>query len=327
MRAVRCEGFGKPSALRVSNIAVPVPGPGEVAIDVVAVGLGYVDGLLVRGLHQTTAATVLPYIPGNEISGRIGAVGEGVDPARIGESVMALGHSGLADRAVLRADLCLPIPDGLSFEMAAGAVASYATNVFAFETCGALKAREVVLVLGASGGVGSAAVDLAKGLGAIVVACASSSEKLAAAKARGADLLIDYSVPNWRDALRTGLGGRLVDVVYDPVGGAYSETAFRCLGPGGRHLVVGFASGQIPKLPLNLALVKRCSLVGVDLGGYIRVDAKRIVPMLQRFLDLYAEGQVHPEQPTVHPLDGAGTVLQDLLERRVIGKQVIRVAA
>lgn len=326
MRAIRCVNYGEPSELRVENLEEPVPGPGQILLDVEAAGLGYVDALLVRGTYQVKMP--LPFVPGSEVAGVIEAVGEGVSSDLIGSRVMALSPRGaLAEKVAIPAAVCSTIPDEMSAEAAAGFIVSYCTALYGLENCGHLQPGETVLVLGAAGGVGMAAIDVAKAMGARVIAAASTAEKRDAAKAHGADMVLDYSDPDWRKALDALVKKRGVNLVYDPVGGAYSETAFRCLAPGGRHLVVGFANGEIPKLPLNLALLKRASLVGVDWGGEIRANPKANGPLLHKLCDWVAAGKIHPEPTASFPLEDAGDVLQRLLERKMIGKPVIRVAS
>jgi len=326
MRAIRCVNYGEPSELRVENLEEPVPGPGQVLIDVEAAGLGYVDALLVRGTYQVKMP--LPFVPGSEVAGTIEAVGEGVSGDLIGSRVMALSPRGaLAEKVAIPAAVCSTIPDDMSAEAAAGFIVSYCTALYGFENCGHLQPGETVLVLGAAGGVGMAAIDVAKAMGARVIAAASTAEKRDAAKAHGADMVLDYSDSEWRKALDVLVEKRGVNVVYDPVGGAYSETAFRCLAPGGRHLVVGFANGEIPKLPLNLALLKRASLVGVDWGGEIRANPGANGPLLHKLSEWVEAGKIHPEPTASFPLEDAGDVLQRLLERKMIGKPVIRIAS
>tara|TARA_R110000868_G_scaffold375963_1_gene640651 strand:+ start:890 stop:1870 length:981 start_codon:yes stop_codon:yes gene_type:complete len=326
MRAIRCVNYGEPSGLAIENLDEPVPGPGEVLIDVEAAGLGYVDALFVRGTYQVKMP--LPFVPGSEVAGTIEAVGEGVSSDLIGTRVMALSPRGaLAEKIAIPAVVCTSLPDDMSTSAAAGFIVSYCTALYGFETCGHLQAGETVLVLGAAGGVGMAAIDVAKAMGARVIAAASTAEKRDAAKAHGADMVLDYSDPDWRKALDALVEKRGVNVVYDPVGGAYSETAFRCLAPGGRHLVVGFANGEIPKLPLNLALLKRASLVGVDWGGEMRANPKIMGPLLRTLTDWVVDGKIHPEPTASFPLAEAGDVLQRLLERRMVGKPVIQVNA
>jgi NADPH:quinone reductase len=325
MRALRCVSYGEPRDLKLETLEEPVPGPGEVLIAVEAAGLGYVDALFVRGTYQVKLP--LPFIPGSEIAGTIEAVGEGLSGDLIGNRVMALSNRGaLVEKLVLPAAICSSVPDGMSAEAAAGFLVSYCTALYGFENCGKLQPGETVLVLGAAGGVGMAAIDVARAMGARVIAAASSPEKREAAKAHGADMVLDYSDPDWRKALDALTEKRGVNLVYDPVGGAYSETAFRCLAPGGRHLVVGFANGEIPKLPLNLALLKRASLVGVDWGGEIRANPKANVPLMKKLTDWVVASKIHPEPTATYPLAEAGAVLQRLLERKSIGKPVIRVS-
>ena len=323
MRALRCTEYGSPKDLKFEELPDPVPGKGELLIAVEAAGLGYVDALFVQGTYQVKLP--LPFIPGSEVAGRVEAVGEGVSPELIGTRIMALSPKGaLAEKIVLPAMVCNPIPDNMSSEAAAGFLVSYCTALYGLENCGKLQPGETALVLGAAGGVGMAAIDVAKAMGAKVVAAASTEDKRQAARAHGADLALDYSQAEWRKALDEMIGRSAVDVVYDPVGGTFSETAFRCLAPGGRHLVVGFAAGEIPKLPLNLALLKRASLVGVDWGGEIRANPQVNVPLMKRLTEWVVEGNIHPEPTATFPLEEAGDVLQSLLERKSIGKPVIR---
>lgn len=324
MRVIRCVNYGEPSGLTIENLDEPVPGPGEVLLDVEAAGLGYVDALFVRGTYQVKMP--LPFVPGSEVAGTIEAVGEGVSPDLIGTRVMALSPRGaLAEKIAIPAVVCTSLPDDMSTSAAAGFIVSYCTALYGLETCGHVQPGETVLVLGAAGGVGMAAIDVAKAMGARVIAAASTAEKRDAAKAHGADMVVDYTDPDWRKALDVLVEKRGVNVVYDPVGGAYSETAFRCLAPGGRHLVVGFANGEIPKLPLNLALLKRASLVGVDWGGEMRANPKIMGPLLHKLTDWVAADKIHPEPTASFPLAEAGDVLQRLLERRMVGKPIIRV--
>ena len=323
MKAVRCLQYGPPADLVLEDIGAPEPKPGQAVIETEAAGLGYVDALLVAGRYQVK--TPLPFVPGSEVAGKVVAVGEGVPEAMLGKRVMALSPVGaLAEKLALPAAACIPVPDAMSAEAAAGFIVSYCTALYGFETCGHLKAGETVLVLGAAGGVGMAAIDVAKAMGATVVAAASSEEKRAAAKAAGADFAIDYTREEWRKELEPITGRRDVDLVYDPVGGDISETAFRCLAPGGRHLVIGFAAGDIPRIPLNLPLLKRSSIVGVDWGGYIRANPADNIPLMKTLTAWASEGRIHPEPAASYPLEEAPAVLQRLLDRESVGKPVIR---
>jgi NADPH2:quinone reductase len=303
----------------------PSPGPGELLVAVEAVGLGYVDALRVRGRYQIKQP--LPFIAGGEVAGCVTGVGSGVDQAWIGKRVMGWGlHGGLAERACVKATASTEIPANLSAEAASGFVVSYCTALYGLDVYGRLQSGETVLVLGAGGGVGLAAIDVAKMLGARVIAAASATAKLNAARAMGADQLVDYSKSDWRRSAEAAAGDLGINVVWDPVGGPYSETAFRCLRPGGRHLVVGFANGEIPRIPLNLPLLKRSSIVGVDWGGYRSADVDASADVLRRAADYVAAGRLHPPASSVHPLEDSPRVLQDLLDRRSIGKPVIRIS-
>lgn len=323
MRAIRCVTYGAPSDLKLEEMDDPAPRDGEVVIKTEAAGLGYVDALFVAGTYQVKLP--LPFIPGSEVAGTVVALGAGTPEALMGRRVMALSPRGaLAEKIALPAASCIPVPGNMSAEAAAGFIVSYCTALYGFETCGALRAGETVLVLGAAGGVGMAAIDVAKAMGATVIAGASTPKKREAAKARGADFAIDYTKPDWRKELEPLTGRRDVDLVYDPVGGDFSETALRCLAPGGRHLVVGFAAGSIPKIPLNLALLKRCAIVGVDWGGYIRANPADNVPLLKTLTKWIVDGRINPEPAASFSLSEAPAVLQSLLERRSVGKPVIR---
>lgn len=324
MRAIRCHAYGLPSELKIEEIPDPVPGKGQVLIAVEACGLGFVDGLLVQGKYQVKDP--LPFTPGGELAGRVLAVGEGVSTDLIGKRVAGLAKGGLAEKALAPAAACAVLPDAFSSSAAAAALLNYCTAIYGFEDCGKLRAGETVLVLGASGGVGMAAIDVARGLGATVIAAASSADKRAACLARGAAHAVDYTQADWRKTLETLVEGKGVDLVYDPVSGPWSETAFRCLAPGGRHLVVGFASGEIAKLPLNLALLKRASLVGVDWGGHVRAHATEGKRLAQRLIDLVVEGKISPRADSLNALAEAPRVLDDLLNRRAIGKMVVEPA-
>lgn len=325
MRAIVCHQYGPPGDLAFEERPTPVAREGEVVIQTAAVGLGYVDALLVAGRYQVK--TPLPFVPGSEISGRVIAVGSGVDPAMMGTRVLALAPRGaLAEQVALPASACTEVPDSLSAAAAAGLIVNYCTALYGLRDCGNARAGEHLLVLGAGGGVGMAAIDIAKALDMTVIAAASSPDKRAAAAARGAHAVVDYSDPEWRSALPSLIGRKDVDVVWDPVGGEVSETALRCLAPGGRHLVVGFAAGSIPRVPLNLALLKRCSIVGVDWGGHIRANSGANAPLLATLMAWINAGQLRPEPGTVLPFEGARDALQSLLDRRAIGKPVIRFA-
>ncbi len=323
MRAVLCENYCEPKDLVIRDIPAPTPGEGQVAIDVEAAGLGYADALNVRGGYQLKRP--LPFVPGSEVAGRVVALGAGAPASLLGKRVMALSGGALAQRVVAPVLQTVELPDTVSSESAAGCLVAYCTALYGLETCGQLRAGETMLVLGAAGGVGLAAIDVARAIGVRVIAAASSAEKIALAVRHGAEFGVDYSQPEWRKELTVRNGDRAIDAVYDPVGGPYSETALRCLAPGGRFLVIGFATGEIPRIPLNLALLKRCSIVGVDWGGHMRAAPGNNQPLLQRLASLLAAGRLAPAATSVHALDEAPEMLQRLLERRSLGKPVVRI--
>jgi len=323
MRAIRCHAYTGPNDLRLENVPDPMPGAGQVLIKVEACGLGFVDGLHVQGKYQVKIP--LPFTPGSEAAGRVIALGAGADDNLMGKRVAGfVMGGGLAEKALMMAGACAIVPENFDPTAAAAALINYGTAIYGFEDCGDLKAGESVLVLGASGGVGMAAIDVARGMGAYVVAAASSEEKRQAAIARGAHKAIDYTQDDWRKALTAALDGRALDVVYDPVSGAWSEAAFRSLAPGGRHLVIGFASGEIAKLPLNLALLKRASLVGVDWGGHVRAHAGEGPRLTRRITELAVQGKISPRADSVHALAEAPDVIAAMLARKMIGKPVIK---
>jgi NADPH2:quinone reductase len=322
MRALHCHEYGDPSKLTVEDIAEPVPGPGEVIVRVEAVGLGYVDALRVRGGYQVK--NPLPFIPGSELAGRVVGLGAGVPTDLKDRRVMALSPNGaLAERIRLPATDCVIVPNALSSAAASGFIVSYCTALYGLQSCGKLQPGETLAVLGAAGGVGLAAIDVAKAMGARVIALASSQEKLQLALRSGADLAVDYSDGDWRKRLQETAGKDGIDMIYDPVGGSFSETAFRCLRPGGRFLVIGFAAGSIAAIPLNLPLLKRSSIVGVDWGGFVRDEPKANLLLLNQLAQWVNQGRLHPQATSQHPLEEAPQILQALLERRSVGKPVI----
>jgi NADPH2:quinone reductase len=319
MHAIVCERFGPPSSLAWREVADPAPGPGELVLDVKAAGVNFPDLLSIQNLYQFKPP--LPFSPGGEVAGVVRAVGDGVTGFGPGERVVALvGFGGFAERVTASPAQCTPLPDAMPFDVAAGLLYTYGTSYHALAHRAALRAGETVLVLGAAGGVGLAAVQIAKKLGARVVAAASSDDKLALCRREGADDVINYAATDLRQALRP-LGG--VDVVYDPVGGELSEPALRALRPGGRHLVVGFAGGEIPKIALNLPLLKECSIVGVQWGVWARREPEAHRASIETLLDWWREGAVRPHVYRTYPLERAVDALEDLAARRVRGKAVL----
>ncbi|MFT4633613.1 MAG: NADPH2:quinone reductase [Candidatus Pseudothioglobus sp.] len=322
MRAIVCKEFKSPTKLGVSKIDDPVPTEHEVLIRIKATGLGYVDALTVAGLYQIKPN--LPFIPGSEISGVVQQTGEAVKHLRAGQRVLAMpSNGGLAELICLNENLCTPIPEVLSHESAASFLVNYCTAYHGLTYCGKVQPGETVLILGASGGVGVAAIDIAHALGAVVIAAASTKKKREACLELGADHVIDYTKDDWRQELAKCLNGRPLNVVYDPVGGAFAEPALRSLSPDGRFLVVGFATGDIPRIPLNLALLKRCAIIGVNWGGYVAANPGESRPVMTRLLEWIAEGRLNPVAGETLPLQKAGSAMMKMLNRKAIGKMVI----
>ncbi len=324
MRALICQVFSDPGELSVSESAKPTPGPGETLIRVEAAGLGYVDALTVAGLYQIKPT--LPFIPGNEISGVVEQVGKDVKHLEPGQRVLATTQSGgLAEYVALGEHRCIPIPDSLSHDMAASFLVNYCTAFHGLGYCGKLQSGETLLVLGGSGGVGMAAIDVAKAMGAIVIAAASTDTKREACLEAGARAVVDYSASaaNWREELKSLLDGKPLNMVYDPVGGDYAEPALRSLSADGRFLVVGFASGSIPQLPANLMLLKRCAVMGVNWGGHIAANPSAPQEALAWLLKRIESGMLTPRVGETFGLKDAGKAMQKMLNRQTIGKVVI----
>lgn len=322
MKAVLCHRYGPPSELRLAEVATPVPGPGEVLVRVEACGVNFPDVLMIQGKYQQKPS--FPFSPGGEIFGRVAALGPGVTQPALGARVAALiTYGGFAEFVVLEAERAIPVPENVDPASAASVCLAYGTVLHALQDRAALRAGETLLVLGAAGGVGMAAVQLGKLLGAHVIAAASSAEKLAACRMQGADALVDYSQGNWRDQLREMTGGRGVDVVFDPVGGPFAEPALRSVAWRGRYLVVGFAAGEIPRPPFNLALLKGCAIVGVFYGEFARREKAAHRALLAQLFAWVAEGRLHPLVSRTFPLEDAGQALAQLEARQATGKLVL----
>jgi NADPH2:quinone reductase len=322
LKAVICKTFQAPENLTVTEIADPVPEPHEILLKIKATGLGYVDALTVAGLYQIKPD--LPFIPGNEIVGSIESMGSQVKHLRVGQRVLAMpARGGLAEKVCLPEASCISLPDSITSTAAASFLINYCTAYHGLITLGAVKKGENILILGASGGVGMAAIDVAISQGAIVYAAASSVKKRKACLLAGAKETIDYSQPQWRDELKAILNGKPLNLVYDPVGGEYAEPALRSLSPEGRFLVVGFASGSIPKLPLNLTLLKRISIIGVNWGGHIGAQPGVSRPVVNALIQWIHEGLLHPEAGETYPLEQSGVAMKNMLDRKAIGKTII----
>jgi NADPH2:quinone reductase len=321
MRAVVCQELAPIDHLVVEERPDPEPGPGQVVVAVRAAGVNYVDGLFVQGRYQIKPP--LPFTPGGEVAGDVVAVGDGVADVAAGDRVFAMcGLGGFASHVVLPARSAVRIPGALSYGQAAGLVQSYGTMLFSFTRRTHLAAGEWVLVLGAGGGIGLAAIDVARHLGARVIAAASSEEKLAAARAAGAEATIDYEREDLKARARELSEGG-VDVVVDPVGDKHAEPALRALRWMGRYLVIGFAGGEIPRLPVNQVLLNNRTLVGVDWGAWTGRDPQGNQALLTELLQLAGSGALAPVEPTEYALDDVVRALTDLQERQVGGKVVL----
>jgi NADPH2:quinone reductase len=321
MRAVRCHELVGPSALRVDEVEAPTPGAGEVLVEVRAAGVNFPDVLITQGKYQFRPAP--PFVPGGEIAGVVEAVGAGVTSVAVGDRVAATMLFGaFAEKVVVPEAAVARLPDAVSFETGAALLLTYATTMHALVDRGRLRAGETLLVLGAAGGVGTAAIEIGKCLGALVIAAASSPEKLAHCRAHGADHGIDYAKEDLKQRAKELSGGG-VDVVYDPVGGDMTEAALRTMAWAGRHLVVGFASGTIPKIPANLLLLKSCELVGVFWGAFAMRSPAENRAHVEQVLAWLAEGKVRPHVDAVLPFDRAAEALERLARREVMGKLVL----
>jgi NADPH:quinone reductase len=322
MHAWLCENPVGIDALTWKELPTPVPGKGEVLIEIKAASLNFPDILIVQNKYQFKPD--LPFVPGSEYAGLVAALGEGVTHLKVGQSVACLsGTGGFGTHTLAPADKCMPLPAGFSHVDAAAFIMIYATSHHALIDRAQLKAGETVLVLGAAGGVGTSAIQIAKAVGAKVIAAASSDEKCALCKSIGADETINYSKETLRDAVKKLTGGKGPDVIYDPVGGEFAEPAFRSIGWRGRYLVVGFASGPIPSLPLNLALLKGASIVGVFWGDYARREPQANAAMMAELAQWYAQGKVKPVIDRTMPMSELKAAYAHMGSRGVKGKLVM----
>jgi NADPH:quinone reductase len=320
MKAVLCKEWGPPDALVVEDIPSPKPGKGQLLVSVKASGVNFPDVLLIQNKYQFKPE--LPFSPGSEIAGVVKQVGEGVHGFMPGDRVMAhIRSGGYAEEAVVDEALLAPVPAGLDFTVAASFGLVYATAYHALKDRAGIRAGETLLVLGAAGGVGLAAVELGKLLGARVIACASSDEKLETCTRFGAEVAINYEREDLREALKNL--GRAVDIALDPVGGKHSEPAVRAMAWKGRYLVVGFASGEIPKIPLNLTLLKGCSIVGVFWGEFARRERDLNAANLKELTAWLRANKIKPLVSASYPLERAADALNDMMNRKVQGKVVL----
>jgi len=322
MKALMCNEFGPIENLEIQDIASPVAQPGQVVVAIKAAALNFPDALIVQGLYQVKP--LLPFSPGAEFAGVIKAIGEGVGNVKVGDRVIALvPHGGLAEECAVDARAVIPLPADMDFATGAALLLTYCTSLHALKDIAKLAQGETLLVLGAAGGVGIAAIEIGKLMGARVIAAASSEEKLALCREHGADDTIDYTNEDLRERLDALTGKRGVDVVYDAVGGTHTEASLRATAWGGRLLVVGFASGEIPRIPLNLPLLKERAILGVYWGDWAKRNPTLQQAHLMQLLTWFRDKQIVPPVTEQVPLAGAVAALQRMAGRQVRGKVVV----
>lgn len=322
MKAVLCKQHGGPETLVIEDVPSPVPQAGEVLVAVHAAAVNFPDTLLIENRYQLKPA--LPFSPGGEVAGTIEAVGDGVRQFVPGDRVLAVcGWGGFAEQVAVAQTRVAPLPPDVPMDAAAALVLTYGTTHYALKERAQLQPQETLLVLGAAGGTGLSAVQIGKLMGARVIAAASTAEKRALCRTHGADATIDYAEEDLRENVKRLTGGRGVDVVYDPVGGACTEQALRSMAWGGRLLVIGFASGEIPRLPLNLPLLKGCSIVGVYYGGFVEQDPRGHRMLLNELMQWLAAGRLRPAITSRRPLEEAAHALADVAARKALGKTVL----
>lgn len=324
MKAVLCNQFGLPETLTIEHVAAPLPGKDDVLIQVKACGVNFPDTLMIQGKYQFKPP--FPFSPGGEVAGIVTAVGDNVTHLKAGVRVFSLtGHGGFAEEVIGKASSTLPMLPDMDFVTAASTMYTYGTSYHALNDRANLKPGETLLVLGAAGGVGLAAVQLGRLLGARVIAAASTDEKLAVCRELGANETINYTRDDLRQRVKELTNGNGVDVVYDPVGDRYAEPGIRSLAWRGRYLVVGFAAGSIPSIPLNLALLKGASIVGVFWGAFAQREPKASEANLRQILTWVESGQLKQHIHRIYSLDETATALRALMDRQVIGKAVVQI--
>ena len=321
MKAILCKELGPPSKLVLEDIPSPVPGKKEVLVQIKACSVNFPDTLIIQGLYQFKPE--LPFSPGSDIAGVVKAVGEGVKHVKVGDEVFGLvSHGGFAEEVLVSANSCFPKPPMMNHKIAASFMMAYGTSHHALKDRAQLKAGETLLVLGASGGVGLAAVELGKIAGAKVIAAASTAEKLAICKEKGADEVINYTTEDLKKRVKELTNGKGADVVYDPVGGAYTEAALRATAWEGRFLIVGFPAG-IAKIPMNLPLLKGCQIVGVFWGSFAMRTPQKNMANTMELIQMYAKGQLKPHIHATYSLEDAPKALEEMMNRQVKGKVII----
>jgi NADPH:quinone reductase len=324
MRAVLCKEYGPPESLTVEEVDDPKAGDGQVVVDVEACAVNFPDVLLIQNLYQFKPP--LPFSPGAEVAGVVSSVGAGVDGVTIGDRVLAsTGWGGLAEKIAVGAGPLIPVPDGMDFGAASSFLYAYGTSHFALKDRARLQPGETLVVLGAAGGVGLAAVELGALMGATVIAAASTDDKLKLCHEYGASMTINYGTEDLKARIRKLTGGVGADVVYDPVGGQYSEPALRSTAWGGRFLVVGFAAGEIPSIPLNLTLLKGCDIVGVFWGAFVGRFPEHHRRNIEELMGWWRDGKLRPHVSSTYPLDRAAEAIRELADRKAKGKVVVTV--
>jgi len=325
MKAVLCKQYGGPALLTVEEVAPPRPRAGEVLVSVHAASVNFPDTLIIANKYQLKPD--LPFSPGGEVAGTISEVGAGVTDFAPGDRVIAVcGFGGFAESVVVPRERVIHLEDEVPMDTAAALVLTYGTTHYALQDRARLKRGESLLVLGAAGGTGMSAVHIGKLMGARVIAAASSAEKVAICRDHGADTTLDYSKNDLRENVMRITNGRGVDVVYDPVGGPFTEAALRSMAWGGRLLVIGFASGEIPRPPLNLPLLKGCSIVGVYYGGFAAHEPAQQLSLLKELMRWLVDGRIRPLVTVRRPLEEAALALEEIAARRAVGKIVLTTA-
>lgn len=324
MKAVLCKAFGPPESLVIEEVEPLTPGRGQAVISVKACGVNFPDTLIIQGLYQFKPPP--PFSPGGEVAGVVKEVGAGVENVKPGDRVIAFtAYGGFAEEVLTEAATLIPMPADMDFDVASAFVMTYGTDIHALKDRAKLQRGETLLVLGAAGGIGLAAVELGKAMGAKVIAAASTEEKLAICRQHGADDTINYSSEDLKERIKALTNGQGVDVIVDPVGGAYSEPALRGMAWNGRFLVIGFTAGDIPRIPLNLTLLKGCSIVGVFWGSFAARDPQHNQENLRDLMGLLQAGKLRPRISARYPLERAAEALNDIMQRKVTGKAVLTI--
>lgn len=322
MKAVLCKAYGPPETLVIEETDNLMPEKNEVIIQVKACGLNFPDTLIIQGKYQFQPD--MPFSPGGEVAGIVKATGENVSHLKPGDHVMSgTGWGGFAEEVKAMASNVFPIPPGMDFTTAASSMMTYGTSYHALVNRAKVKAGESLMVLGAAGGVGTAAIQIGKALGAKIIAAASTDEKLDYCKSIGADMIINYTTDNLKERAKELTDGKGVDVVYDPIGDRFTEPALRAIAWKGRYLVVGFAAGDIPKIPLNLPLLKGCQIVGVFWGGFFRNEPQENAQNFQQIARWFAEGKLKPQVYAEYPLEKIAEAMNAMTSKKIMGKVVL----